>query len=195
MGGPVLITKNPMVVAGDVRMFTAVDIPALHHLCDVVVFPRHGPRPHPDEMAGSDLDGDEYSVIWDPGLYLERNEDAFDYTAPPVNPEEVDEEKMREQMADFFVKYVSQDSIGKIANAFLVKADQLGLNSKVCHNIAVKNMEAVDFPKTGKPPSPLAKGDPVRKIDSEKATRFPDFMEKTQESSYESPRLNGRLFR
>ncbi|CAD5218315.1 unnamed protein product [Bursaphelenchus okinawaensis] len=193
--GPVLITKNPMVVAGDVRMFTAVDIPSLHHLCDVVVFPRHGPRPHPDEMAGSDLDGDEYSVIWDPGLYLDRNEEAFDYTAPKVDPEPVDDSKVRLQMADFFVKYISQDSIGKIANSFLIKADQLGLNSKVCQSIAKKNMEAVDFPKTGKPPSKLCKGDPSRGIDSEVVRVHPDFMEKPQEATYESPRMNGRLFR
>ncbi|KAL3072004.1 hypothetical protein niasHT_035686 [Heterodera trifolii] len=52
--GPVMITKNPSIVAGDIRMFTAVDIPAL--LCEVVVFPRYGPRPHTDEIA------DEFAV-------------------------------------------------------------------------------------------------------------------------------------
>ncbi|KHJ95636.1 hypothetical protein OESDEN_04413 [Oesophagostomum dentatum] len=120
-----MITKNPCHVAGDVRMFTAVYQPSLAHLFDVVVFPRHGPRPHPDEMAGSDLDGDEYSVIFDPDIHFDHNEEAM--TFPKSIPDDFDSAPTTDDMVDFFLKYLRQDSIGRMSNAHLILADRKGL--------------------------------------------------------------------
>ncbi|VDM52303.1 unnamed protein product [Angiostrongylus costaricensis] len=180
--GPVMITKNPCHVAGDVRMFTAVYQPALAHLFDVVVFPRHGPRPHPDEMAGSDLDGDEYSVIFDPDIHFDHNEEAM--TFPKSSPDDFD---TTDDMVDFFLKYLRQDSIGRMSNAHLIMADRKGLFDEVCNEIARKCAIAVDFPKSGEPAEPLTV--------HEQSDVVPDYMFSVVKPMYRSRRLNGQLYR
>ncbi|CAJ0597907.1 unnamed protein product [Cylicocyclus nassatus] len=179
---PVMITKNPCHVAGDVRMFTAVYQPALAHLFDVVVFPRHGPRPHPDEMAGSDLDGDEYSVIFDPDIHFDHNEEAM--TFPKSTP---DDFESTDDMVDFFLKYLRQDSIGRMSNAHLILADRKGLFDEVCNGIARKCAIAVDFPKSGEPAEPLTV--------HEQSDIVPDYMFSVVKPMYRSPRLNGQIYR
>jgi len=67
-------------------------------------------------------------------------------------------------------------------------------------------MEAVDFPKTGKPPKQLTKnwtnakeadedGPATPAMPPERPERLPDFMEKNYEPMYISSRLNGQLYR
>ncbi|CAG9534446.1 unnamed protein product [Cercopithifilaria johnstoni] len=197
--GPVLITKNPSIVAGDVRIFEAVDLPELRHLVDVVVFPQHGPRPHTDEMAGSDLDGDEYSVIWDDQLLLDHNEEPMDFSKLVRAPDVLEENEVVREMRRFYVEYIMQDSIGVIANSFLVNSDIFGISSDVCRSIAEKHSQSVDFPKTGRPPKPLVRdwihGPDGKIMPPERPERWPDFMCKTHEPSYVSTRLVGQLFR
>jgi len=101
-----MVTKNPCLSAGDVRILKAIKRESLKHHVDVIVFPRNGPRPHPDEMGGrngrgahpkllsnglilgSDLDGDEYAVFWDnENLSLKRHEEALDF--PKSVPEKL----------------------------------------------------------------------------------------------------------
>ena len=42
--GEVVVAKNPCLHPGDVRVLKAVDVPALHHMVDCVVFPQKGKR-------------------------------------------------------------------------------------------------------------------------------------------------------
>jgi hypothetical protein len=51
-------------------------------------------------MAGSDLDGDEYLLLWDMELFIDRNEPAFDYTPDPNEKTEM-AEAVTEDPIDF----------------------------------------------------------------------------------------------
>uniref|UniRef100_A0A914Y9C6 RNA-directed RNA polymerase n=1 Tax=Panagrolaimus superbus TaxID=310955 RepID=A0A914Y9C6_9BILA len=185
--GPVMVTKNPSIVGGDVRIFEAVDIPSMYELVDVIVFPNNGDRPHPNEMSGGDLDGDEFSVFWDTDLFLHHNEDPFDYTPAipelPKNSEDPDfHNKLSNLMIESFKSYISLDSIGTIANSHLANSDLYGIDSQA----------SVDFQKNGIMPEALTKqwrnGVPPEKVQT-----FPNFMDKTVAATYKSGRILGEL--
>uniref|UniRef100_A0A0N5A5A0 RNA-dependent RNA polymerase n=1 Tax=Parastrongyloides trichosuri TaxID=131310 RepID=A0A0N5A5A0_PARTI len=184
--GKVMITKHPCRSPGDVRMFNAVDVPSLRHLVDVVVFPKYGWRPHADEMAGSDLDGDEYVVIFDKNLYFLENENPLSYTTPvaPTNNCEITDLSM----AEFFLNFIKHDHLGILSNAHLVHADINGIFSPLCTELAKKCSIAVDFSKTGIPTEPLQR--------DEKTECIPDFLHpKSNKVPYESKRLIGIIYR
>lgn len=49
----------------EIRVLNVVNIVGCDHLVDCLVFPVLGKRPHANEIAGSDLDGDQFFVCWD----------------------------------------------------------------------------------------------------------------------------------
>ncbi|CAM9965408.1 unnamed protein product, partial [Ectocarpus fasciculatus] len=206
-GTPVLLYRVPTFAAGDLRVLkTAGDVPQLRHLINVVVFSCDGERPEPSKMSGGDLDGDLYSVVWDQDLLPPKRkwvdgpegdrENGFNFPAmgyePPEKPQTSASSSGKgvdmEEIADFFLKYIQNDNLGRIANAHLVWADRspLGARCDQCLQLAALHSKAVDFPKSGVPavfPDDL-------KVDS-----YPDFMCKKGDVTYLSTKLIGRLFR
>lgn len=184
--GRVIVAKNPCLHPGDVRILFAVDVPALHHMVDCVVFPQKGKRPHPNECSGSDLDGDIYFVSWDPELIPPRQGQPMEYDTTPTKTLERD--VMIEDVHEYFTDYIVNDSLGIIANAHVVFADRdpLKAESESCLELAKLFSVAVDFPKTGVaaviPPNLYVK-------------EYPDFMEKLNKETYQSKGVIGKLFR
>nr|GMD23409.1 probable RNA-dependent RNA polymerase 1 [Ipomoea batatas] len=185
--GKVVVAKNPCLHPGDVRVLRAVNVPALHHMVDCVVFPQKGERPHPNECSGSDLDGDVYFVCWDQELIPRSMEVPMDYTPAPSM--DVYHDVTIEEVQKYFVDYILNDNLGIISNAHVVFADKESLKakSKPCLQLAHLSSIAVDFAKTGVPaeiPSQL------------RVKEYPDFMEKPPEMvTYVSKRVIGKLFR
>ncbi|CAN8293438.1 unnamed protein product [Cochlearia groenlandica] len=184
--GPVVVAKNPCLHPGDVRVLQAVKVPDLSHMVDCVVFPQKGPRPHPNECSGSDLDGDIYFVCWDPELIPPRTSEPMDYTPEP--PQILDHDVTIEEIEEYFTNYIVNDSLGVIANAHTAFADKEPDKafSRPCLELAQKFSIAVDFPKTG-----VAAEIPQHLYVKE----YPDFMEKPDKPTYESHNVIGKLFR
>ncbi|XP_050366586.1 RNA-dependent RNA polymerase 1-like [Argentina anserina] len=182
----VVVAKNPCLHPGDVRVLRAVNVPELHHMVDCVVFPQKGPRPHPNECSGSDLDGDIYFLCWDPELIPRNQIQPMDYTPAPTI--EMDHDVTIEEVEEYFVNYIVNDSLGIISNAHTVFADREHQKamSHPCIELAKLFSTAVDFPKTGVPavipPNLYVK-------------EYPDFMEKPDKSMYVSYNVIGQLFR
>ncbi|KAL9055508.1 MAG: hypothetical protein Q9162_003505 [Coniocarpon cinnabarinum] len=153
--GVCVLARNPSLHPGDIRIVQAVDNPHLRHLRNVVVFPQTGDTDIPSMCSGGDLDGDDYFITWDKELIPpveEWNHEAMQHKAAvPEWRENITEEDLKV----FFVNHMKQDSLGKIANAWLAQADQLegGPKTRVCKSLAELHSTAVDFPKTGVPAS------------------------------------------
>ncbi|KAL8218557.1 hypothetical protein R6Q57_021930 [Mikania cordata] len=184
--GTVVVAKNPCLHPGDVRVLKAVNVPALHHMVDCVVFPQKGKRPHPNECSGSDLDGDIYFVCWDLDLIPRRQFEPMDYTPAPTM--QLDHDVTIEEVEEYFANYIVNDSLGIIANAHTVFADREPIKAMAepCVELAKLFSIAVDFPKTGVPAEIPANLRPKE---------YPDFMEKPDKTTYESQNVIGKLFR
>jgi RNA-dependent RNA polymerase len=199
----ILITKNPAHFPGDIRKLDAVDCPALHHLVDCVVYPTQGQRPHPNEISGSDLDGDEvscfflsfnrvfilfikYWVCWHEDLVNNASKEYAPATFDSAGKTKYDGEITMIEIAAFLFKYLSSDSLGALSNRHLACCALYGANDPNSCKLAKIISEAVDFPKTGV----LPKNPKDIKLD-----QYPDFMENKFKESFESNSSLGIMYR
>ncbi|OZJ04567.1 hypothetical protein BZG36_02704 [Bifiguratus adelaidae] len=172
--GQCIVFRNPCFHPGDVRVVKAVRREDLMYLTNVVVFSQKGDRDVPSMCSGGDLDGDDYTVIWDQNLLPPRRDH------PPMDyhpPEPVVKEKVTiTDIQHFYVQYIVNDNLGIIANAHLARADKSTNGARDGHY----------FPKSGRP----ALLDPELRV-----REYPDFMQKSENVTYPSQKVLGSIFR
>ncbi|XP_022738324.1 RNA-dependent RNA polymerase 2 [Durio zibethinus] len=186
--GKVVVTKNPCLHPGDVRVFEAVYEAQLEEkgIVDCLVFPQKGERPHQNECSGGDLDGDQFFISWDKDLIPCQTDAPMDYTGS--RPRIMDHEVTLEEIQKFFVDYMINDTLGAISTAHLVHADREPdkARSENCLALATLHSMAVDFAKTGAP------AEMPRAL---KPKEFPDFMQRGDKPMYASLGVLGKLYR
>ncbi|XP_051136633.1 RNA-dependent RNA polymerase 2 [Andrographis paniculata] len=186
--GKVVVTKNPCLHPGDIRVLEAVFDEKLYkaNLVDCLVFPQKGDRPHPNECSGGDLDGDLYFISWDQNLIPPRTVAPMDYTGRRARI--TDHDVTLEEIQKFFADYMISDTLGAISTAHLIHAGRepdKALSPK-CLELATLHSMAVDFAKTGAP---------AEMPRSLKPREFPDFLERWEKPMYISLDPLGKLYR
>ncbi|KAI2472322.1 RdRP-domain-containing protein [Annulohypoxylon bovei var. microspora] len=184
--GICMLGRNPSLHPGDIRVVEAVDVPALRHLRDVVVFPAVGDRDIPSMCSGGDLDGDDFFVVWDPELI------PPEWNYPPMEqdvlkPKALKRDVRQADLISFFVQYMKNDSLSTIAHSHLAKCDTFseGPKDPQCIELARLHSKAVDYPKTGQE---------AHLKPSMRPRRYPHFMEKPPNKTYHSKKILGRLY-
>lgn len=187
--GICILSRNPSLHPGDIRVVRAVNVPQLSHLQDVVVFPQTGDQDIPSMCSGGDLDGDDYLVVWDPDLIPDEWFSApMKYTSNKAR--DLDHDVTVDEITSFFVTYMKNDCLPRIAHAHLAWADRLedGVNEEKCMKLAQLHSDAVDYNKTGNPAIMTRSLTP---------RMWPHFMEKKGKPPsqvYKSPKILGQLY-
>ncbi|KAK0462914.1 RNA dependent RNA polymerase-domain-containing protein [Desarmillaria tabescens] len=183
--GQCTIFRNPCLHPGDIQLATAVD----HEIfsselwqgrppTNVVVFSTQpGERNLPNKLSGGDLDGDFFTVLWDPELQIEDPEEPMDYT--PVDPIEIPEEQESvdvEDICEFFVdadhlrpEFMKSDVLGLVSHIHEAKSDELDPSHPHCVPVKIplhlQNSIAPDFQREDGYISPKVLGQLFRLIE------------------------------
>eukprot|EP00878_Enallax_costatus_P043552 GHUV01051573.1.p1 GENE.GHUV01051573.1~~GHUV01051573.1.p1 ORF type:complete len:445 (+),score=119.50 GHUV01051573.1:975-2309(+) len=193
--GPITLAKHPVSHRGDTRQVIAVNpagraggLKLIDDYTNVIVFSQRGQRPLPNKLAGADLDGDQFLVLWDEELLQPHNSKPGEYGA--VVPRRVSEVKV-EHLQQHFVDFIRNDNLGQISSWLLAHADRDGADCKACDRLAQLHSIAVDFPKTGIPAT-LSIDERRELMPFEFA--FPHWLEKPDREQYISETVLGDMY-
>lgn len=186
------VTKCPCMHPGDIRLlnFRKYDpdkpetekYKVFESYKNVIIYPQKGKRPHPNEIAGSDLDGDQYYVFYDQDFCKFVPVEPMDYTDNSVSVKK--ESISLKDVIEFFAEYNNNNNLGIIANAHLARADLTDAKDEIAMSLAKKFAQAVDAPKTGVV---------VKLEDNEKPDKFPHYLGKPFAESRRSTHILGQL--
>lgn len=137
--GDVLIYRNPCLHPGDLRWVKAVNHPSLKQWKNVVILPtKNVDSSLAAECSGGDLDGDNFSLIWDERFIPcdDPRYPSLDYTDLAKGaPEDFDSAKEQSLFASFFTRVVANDSLGKKFTWFILNFDdELTLEASLLSN-------------------------------------------------------------
>lgn len=187
--GVCILARNPSLHPGDIRVVKAVNVPELNHLQDVVVLPQTGDRDISSMCSGGDLDGDDYLLIWDKELIPnDWFREPMDYASNKAR--DLDHDVTVDEITSFFVTYMKNDCLPRIAHAHLAWADRLedGVNEEKCIRLAQLHSDAVDYNKTGIP------ANMTRTLQPRKWPHFMEKRHKPKEQIYHSNKVLGQLY-
>ena len=191
------IAKCPCLHPGDIRVLdfkcyiegdeTTKKYKIFDSYENVLIFPSKGPRPHPNECSGSDLDGDNYFIFYDEDLIVDEKKLAkpmnYSFSLKPLKKDNI----QIKDVIEYFAEYTNLNNLGLIGDAHLALSDRdpLGARGKIPMKIARKFSRAVDAPKTG---------DEVILSEDEEPKKFPHYMCKAPKKTYTSETIIGKLY-
>ncbi len=153
------------------------------------MFPVLRPRPHSNEISGSDLDGDQYWVYWGKELTVKEVIRPLDYT--PASKKTVPE-VTPELIVNHILDTHDDSTSGIISNTHSVIADKdpNGTKAADCKYLAELFPRAIDSVKTGE----KINMERVNKLREEKCQKYPTWMMNDDKESNKSESINGYLF-